>query len=292
MNAHGHRFLKPGGARLPASRAFASRIFLLLSGFWLLTSAAPAVTFTNNSRIEIADSTGSLSRSAVNGDLTIMCWFKISIPSGVTVSDDMTILANQTGGTTTNNTHAYNIYFNTASGTVDFTAKGTGGLYRQTLIAKPFIDRWYHAAVAASGANYFVYVDGQAVATAGEGASGNTSVANGVSIGGWGSGKYLQGEVQEVAIYQAKLLGTQIAARMFQDQSTNLNIRGYYKLGASTNSADWLKNSATVGVAGAGTPFPALASLAFEETDQAGEQSLYDSRKNKGTDSIAPLSGA
>ncbi|MCU0785624.1 MAG: DUF6531 domain-containing protein, partial [Verrucomicrobia bacterium] len=292
MNSDGHRFLKPGGARRPASRASISRACLLLAGFWLLTSAAPAAIFTNNARIEIPDSTGSLSRSAANGDLTVMCWFKFSIPSGVTINNDMTILVNQSGSTTTNNTHAYNLYFNAETGAVEFTAKGAAGLYRQTLISRPFIDRWYHVAVAMSGGSYYAYVDGQTVTTPGTGASGDSSVTNGITIGGWGSGKYLWGEVQEVAIYKYYLQATDVRAYMFGDQRSNPEIQGYYKLGASTNSADWLKNFVAGAAAGSGNAFPSIDNLAFEETDQAGEQSLYDSRKNGGSDAITPLSGA
>jgi RHS repeat-associated protein len=267
-----------------------------LSAFCFLLSALPvhAVTFTNNARVEISDPAGSLSRTSGGSDLTVMCWFKFSIPTGVKITSDMVILANRTNGTTSD-LHAYNIYYNASSGSVDFTAKGSS-LYRQTLIAKPYIDRWYHVAVAMSAANYYAYVDGRSPQTIGA-SVGNTSVTNGVSIGGWGSGKGLWGEVQEVAIYRMFLNAGNIQTRMFKDLRNPLytnSLVGYYRLGASTNSADWLKNFAPGPAAGTdpASALPNLASLAFEETDQSGEQSLYDSRKNGGVDAIVPLSGA
>lgn len=215
-----------------ARLGFAFPACLLLAGLWLLTSTAPAVTFTNTARIEIADGTGSLRRSAANGPLTVMCWFKFSIPSGVSVANDMTVLVNQTGSTTTNDTHSYNIYFNASSGTVDFTARGAGGLFRQTLIASPFIDRWYHVAIAMSGSGYDSYVDGKLVSGGSTGSSGNTSGANGVSIGGWGAARGLWGEVQEAAIYQFYLNAGSIQTRMFKDLRNPLYTNN---LAATTN---------------------------------------------------------
>lgn len=297
MRADKHKSLKFGRARLPASRAFGFRACLLLSAYWLLTFTLSAATFTNNARVEITDGTGSLRRSAANGPLTVMCWFKFSIPTGVSVTNDMTVLVNQMGTTTTNDTHSYNIYFNANSGTVDFTARGAGGLFRQTLIASPFIDRWYHVAIAMSGSSYDSYVDGKPVSNGGTGSSGNTSGANGVSIGGWGAVRGLWGEVQEAAIYQFYLNAGSIQTRMFKDLRNPLytnNLAGYYKLAASTNSADRLRNFAPAPATGTdpASAQPSINFLAFEETDQAGEQSLYDSRKNHGADAITPLSGA
>jgi len=281
------------------SRMASALATALMFALWLLPSPARAALFTNNARIEITDTNGILSRNPANGALTVMCWFKLSIPSGVTISSDMVILANQAGSTTTNDTHGYNIYFNAASGTVDFTAKGTSGLYRRPLISTPFIDRWYHVAVAipaGSSGNYEAYVDGKAVTTAGEGSAGVTSVTNGVSIGGWGTTRGLWGEVQEVAVYQMYLTGPNVASRMFKDLQNPLytnNLVGYYKLAASTNLANRLKNLAPGAAVGTDSVIqPNADFVGFEETDLAGEQSLYDSRKNGGRDAIAPLSGA
>jgi RHS repeat-associated protein len=272
---------------------FSIRWLALISIFLFGPQLARAATFTNNSRIEISDPTGSLSRNPANGDLTVMCWFRLSIPTGMSIANDMVILVNQSGSTTTNNTHGYQIYYNAASGSIDFTARGSAGLFRQTLIAKPFLDRWYHVAVAMSGGSYFPFLDGSPVTTLGQGSSGNTAVTNGVTIGGWGGGRYFSGDVQEVAIYQANI--AQVASRMFQDLQIppySSSLVGYYKLGASTNQADLLRNFATNAVAGPGTAIPGLDYIAFQETDRAGEQSLYDSMKNKGADAIVPLSGA
>jgi len=103
------------------------------------------------------------------------------------------------------------------------------------------------------------------------------------------------GEAQEVAIYQSAPLNHQefIVGYMFEDQPTNeptLNLQGYYKLGFATNESDGFRNFAP-------SPVPAATpagngTVSFEETDQAGEQSAFDSRKNGGRDALVPLSGA
>ena len=63
------------------------------------------------------------------------------------------------------------------------------------------------------------------------------------------------------------------------------NLKGYYKLGFSTNQNDLYKNfaaspsSGTEQCAKVGT-----GNVGFEESDLAGEQSTFDSRKNHGDD--------
>lgn len=274
----------------------AATIALLAVGLaaHLSCPALRAVTFTNNSRIQISDSTQSLTWNSDVGALSVLCWFKLSVPTGVIPPDYMTILVNPSGSST-NEAHAYNIYFNHLNGNVEFTARGDAGLYRRTLIERPYLDRWYHVAISRAGNSFSAFVDGRLLPDSGaSGTAGETTGATSVSIGGWGNGNYLWGEVQEVGIYHSVLQGSDIRLAMFSDQRTNDNIRGYFKLGASTNAADHLRNFAP---AAALDTDPAIASpgkqfLAFDETDQAGEQSAYDSRKNKGMDVIVPLSGA
>ena len=119
-------------------------------------------------------------------------------------------------------------------------------------------------------------------------------MGSGLSIGGIsGNSRLFQGDIVEVAIYQAALNTSQIQDRMFKDQRTLPNLKGYYKLAYSTNAADFYRNFVTNAPFGTDPASPsAPGKIGFEETDQAGEQSLFDSRKNHGQDAITPLSGA
>ena len=157
MNADKPRFRKPGGARLVASRGLVRAVCLLLSGFWLLVSSVHAVTFAGNSRVEVTDPTGALSWNGTA--LSVQCWFKISIPSGTTLTDNLTILVNRRSGSQSD-AHAYAIYFNIFSGNVEFSARGSDA-YTNTLIVRPYLDRWYHVAVVRQGENFTGYVDGR-----------------------------------------------------------------------------------------------------------------------------------
>lgn len=77
---------------------------------------------------------------------------------------------------------------------------------------------------------------------------------------------------------------------MFTDQpAADGDIRGYYKLRDSTVVADRLKNWVTTPPAG--TDPLVGPGVTFENTNQAGEQSTFDSHRNGGRDATAPLSG-
>jgi len=292
MNSDGNRFLKPVGARLPAHSGIVRAVCLLLSVFWLLISAAHAATFPGIARVEVTDSSGGLSWNTANSALTIQCWFKISIPSGTNLTENMTILANRRTGTT-NDAHAFLIEYDIYSGNVEFSTKGTG-FRRFSLVERPFLDRWYHVAVVRQNEQFDAFVDGRVISVPVGAAVGDARSTDGVSIGGWGSGKYHFGEVQEVSIYQTALSQDFIVQNMFASQPAIPELKGYFKLGFSTNTADNLKNFAPTpvpsgteaGIAqGAGT-------ITFEESNQAGEQSAFDSRRNGGRDAVTPLSGS
>ncbi len=239
------------------------------------------------------------------GALTVQCWFKLSIPSGVTLSENMTILVNSTNGTTSDN-HAYHIFYDYAKHTVEFSSKGGGSssLWQRTLIAEPYQDRWYHVAVVRSSGFLTAYVDGMRLATLDNVAInvGDSRTTKGVSIGGWagsGNGRYLYGEVQEVSIYHGNLRQKDdIVPYMFEDQPLDptdfFKMRGYFKLGYSQAPADRLSNLALIKPTSkqTGVIFPASGVIAFEETSQAGEQSAFDAGRNGGAEAIAPLSGA
>lgn len=261
-------------------------------------SSSNAASFFGNARVEAQDPSGGLSWTNVASPaLTVSCWFKLSVPSTNTLTENMTILANSRDGNESGN-FAYLIRYNIANGTIEYVTRGTSGGYTNTLIRSPYQERWYHVAVVRNGSLIYPYVDGTAQLTDAlfVGDSRNT---NGVSIGGWGNGKYLWGEVQEVAVYQSALSADPaqqaviIRDRMYKDQRSYQNIKGYYKLGYSTNvnevynnfAANAPTNTSPAAKQGSGT-------ISFEEVDQGGEQSAFDSRKNKGDYAIAPLSGA
>ena len=297
MNADKTRFRTHGGARLPASRSFIRAVGLLLTAFCLLHSAllCPAATFPGNARLEVTDSTGGLSWNSSANAMMVQCWFKISIPSGTNLTDNMTILVNRRTGSQSD-AHAYLIQFNILSGNVEFSARGSG-FYTNTLISRPYLERWYHLAIVRQGEVFTGYVDGRQ-AFSSSGSVGNAATTDGLSIGGWGNSKYLFGEVQEVSFYQNVPPDPQafIVQNMFSCQPTNdpsLSLKGYFPLAYSTNSADQLRNFAPAPIpTGTDSATAQGASpVTFEEANEAGEQSAFDSRKNGGRDALAPLSG-
>lgn len=258
--------------------------------FVLLPARLQAASFTNNARVEIQDPSGGLSWNTSNAAQTVSCWVKLSVPSSATLSDNMTILVDRTSGSESDPL-GYLIRYNIFTGNIEYFARGASGDYTNALVSRPYLERWYHLAVVRQNDNFEGYVDGRQVFSS-SGSVGNSSNNNGVSIGGWGSGKYLYGEVQEVAIYQSALSQEFITENMLKDQPALPELKGYFKLGYSTNGADFYKNFAPlpptnteVGVKqGSGT-------IAFEEVNQGGEQSAFDSRRNGGRDAIAPLAG-
>lgn len=247
-------------------------------------------TFPGNARVEVVDATASLSWTNSVRELSVQCWFKLNLPSDAAPTDNMTILVNRRSGTT-NNPHAFHLWYD-VSRKLMFSTRGSGG-WQRILIDNPSPDRWYHVAVVRANNRLDAYIDGRPVVeNADVTAVGDARSTDGVSIGGWGSGKYLNGEVQEVSIYQAALSQEIIVRDMYTDQPTNNNptLKGYFKMGFSQAPAARLRN--LVAAAPADTHGTAFGTLTYEETDQAGEQSSFDARRNGGGDAIAPLSGS
>ena len=255
-----------------------------------------AAGFPGTAHLQATDAAGELSwnppaRTPVPNALTVSCWFKISVPSGVNITENMTILVNRRTGDE-NSPFAYLIQFNASTGNVEFSAHGTG-TYTRSLVDRPYLDRWYHVAVVRSGTSYTGYLDGRQVFADTQDV-GNVTSSEGVSIGGWNTAKRLYGEVQEVSIYQAAISQELLSYFMFNDQlpASFPELRGYYKLAYSATAADNLKNFASSPPAGTDPlTTQGTGTITFEETDKVGEQSLFDSRKNQGRDSLAPLSG-
>ena len=255
---------------------------------------AQAASFPGNSRVEITDTSGSLSWSSTTNALTVSCWFKLTLPSDFTLTEDMAILVNSR----TKNTagpYAYAIYLNATTGNIEFSSKGTASEAPQKLIEHPYIERWYHVAVVRSGTSLQAYVDGRLAldVTTSVGDSRNT---DGVSIGGWGDGKYLRGEVQEVSIHPTVVYQEFISQYMFSDlpigEYGQFEPTGYYKLAYSSNAADQLKNFALAPPAGT-NPATTQGSgmVTFDAVDKSGEQSTFDSQRNQGRNATTALSG-
>ncbi|MBI5385063.1 MAG: LysM peptidoglycan-binding domain-containing protein [Verrucomicrobia bacterium] len=255
-----------------------------------------AATFSGNARLEVPDSTGGLSWNSGVGALTVQCWFKLTIPTGTNLTENLTILANRRGGST-NDTHAYLIEFDIYTGNIEFSTRGSG-FRRFTLVERPYLDRWYHVAVVRQAEEFTVFVDGRAVSVPAGATVGDARSTDGVAIGGWNvsgsQGRFLFGEVQEVSVYQAAFDQSFISQNMFAEQPAIPELKGYFKLGFSTNTAQSLANSAPAPVP-AGTETASkqgVGTVTFEEANQAGEQSAFDSRRNGGRDAVTPLSGA
>ena len=260
----------------------------------LLVSAASgfSATFPGNAVITIPDPSGSLSWNSGAGAMLVQCWFKLSVPSGTALANNMTILVNGTSGS--ESTFAYLVRFNITSGNVEFVTQGSSGVTNIILIQQPYLERWYHLAIARQQNQFSTYVDGRFVSSV-TAAVGDTSNSAGVSVGGWGNGQYLYGEVQEVSIYQSVPAELQyfVVQYMFADQPTNdpsLNLTGYYKLAYSANSGDNLANFAPGAQSPAGTIQG--SGVTFPQTDQGGEQSAFDAQKDGGRNAVIPLSGA
>ncbi len=251
-----------------------------------------AATFNGNARIEVADTSGGLSWNG--SGLTVACWFKISIPSGTNLAENMTVLVNRKSGNDAS-AYAYLIQFNVSNGNVEFVTS-TGTPFTYTLIERPYLERWYHVAITRdSGGNFVGYADGRVVFTANNAVGTST---DGVSIGGWNAsgsqGRFFFGDIQEIAIHQAVLSAPQVRAFMFTDLPvTNLaaTLRGYFKLAYSTNATNFYRNFALNPPAGATEGQPS-GPVQFEEVDLGGEQSLFDSRKNGGAQALVALSGS
>ncbi len=270
-----------------------NRLWHIAAGVaFLLTFSAPAAIFPGNARLEVADSTGALSWNPSANALTVQCWFKISIPSGTNLTENMTILVNRRTGTQAN-PHAFLIQYNLQTGNLEFSARGSGA-FTNALISRPYLDRWYHVAVVRQGENFTGYVDGREVFDVPSPQTvGNAANTDGISIGGWAGGRFFYGEVQEVSIRQEFLDRNFINEFMFSDQPTNdTNLKGYFKLGYSTNLADRLRNFAPAPLPAGTETATATGTVEFEEASQSGEQSKFDSLRNGGRDALTPLSGA
>ena len=282
---------------IPKGSRFARAVALISGMLWfsLAIGVAPlqAATFTNSASLKVDDTNNAL--TSTNGIFTVSCWFRLAIPSGETLADNMTIVMDRADGNTNAN-HSYLIRFNVTSGDIEFDTKGTTAQFTKVLIQRPYLERWYHVAVVRNNSSFTFYVDGRQIQNTPESGSRSvgTTTGSGLAVGGvGGTTKQFSGDVIELAIYQSALSQSLVQQRMFEDQRGQSNLRGYFKLGYSTNSADFLRNFVPVPVTGT-DPLVRLGTgtVEFEETDQAGEQSIFDSRKNRGQDAMAPLSGA
>ena len=69
------------------------------------------------------------------------------IPTGTNLTENMVILMDRADGDV-NSTFSYLVQFNINNGTIEFLTRGASGAYTNTLIAHPYLDRWYHVAVS------------------------------------------------------------------------------------------------------------------------------------------------
>jgi len=284
--------MKTSGRQNTFSKSIAGFCIGLL--FATVNFSSIAATFPGNADLTVPDPNGALSWNSGNAALTVQCWFKISIPSGTNLTQNMTILVNGNSGSESQ--YAYLVRFNISNGNVEFVSQGGSGSYTNTLIQLPYLERWYHLAIVQQGATFTGYVDGRQVFSS-SGNVGNTANTSGISIGGWGSGQYLFGEVQEVSVYQNALSQDFIVQYMFDEQPTNdstLGLVGYFPIGYSTNSSSELANFAPAPVPSgtASASQQGSGTVTFTETDEGGEQSAFDAQRNGGRDALVPLSGA
>lgn len=280
--------------RRPRSTASAIAPFTKLVALliFLLTGVQQsfAVTFTNNASL-VVSSDPSNSLTSTSGVFTVSCWFKLAIPSSLTLNQNMLLFMDRADGNETA-PHSFAVRVNAATGKLEFHAKGTAKETTQVLLDGLYVERWYHIAITGDTNKILTgYVDGRQVFTLGVDLGSTTGA--GFLIGGKdGTANLYYGDLIELAIYRRRLDPNIISTRRFADQSTNGGLAAYYKLGYSTNTADNLRNF--VPSPPLGTEFivkKGTGNLTFSEVDQAGEQSLFDSRLNGGQNALAPLSG-
>jgi hypothetical protein len=164
------------GAPVRSALGKAIGVLLLLLGVCLSDGA----TFTNSASIQVSDPSGSL--TSASGIFTVSCWFRISVPSSLALSDNMDILMDRTDGNESAN-FSYLLRYNYANNAVEFVTHGSSGNYSKTLIPNPYLERWYHVAVVRSGSTFTCYVDGRPVLPSDSATLGST-VGGGVAIGG------------------------------------------------------------------------------------------------------------
>src|SRR5437588_10045866 len=183
----------PGCRRDSASTPTGLRLtLLLLATFWFSALPALSAMFTNNASVQVVnDSTGSL--TFPSGAFTVSCWFRISIPSSLTLSDNMDILMDRSDGDESGN-FSYLLRYNYANNAVEFVTHGSSGTYSKTLIQGPYLERWHHVAVTRSGATFTAYVDGRPILPSDSATIGTTG-GSGLAVGGiGGSSKQFYGD--------------------------------------------------------------------------------------------------
>ena len=257
----------------------------------LTTSVGWGATFTNNASIQVTSDPSS-SLTSTSGVFTVSCWFRISIPSSATISDNLNILMDRSDGNEAS-TFSYLLRYNFTNNAVEFVTQDASAPHSKTLISNPYLQRWYHVAVVRSGSTFNYYVDGRPVLPI-DNFTLSSTAGSGLSIGGVsGTSKQFSGDIVEVAIYSAALAQSDVQGRMFQDQGSQLNLNAYYKLGFFTNPADFYRNFVPVPPAGTSPASPVgSGNITFSQVDESGEQSLFDANRNHGADALTPLSGA
>ena len=263
--------------------------------WWFFIFSGQAAVFDGSSGVQIIDPTGGLSWEETNNALSISCWFKISVPTGKSVAQNMTILADRTTGAKASSPYSYLIQYNVGTGDVEFSTRGTNTVDTVKLIERPYLDRWYHVAVVRSGSLLYPYIDGKDLPAMPVSAVAVEN-SDGVGIGSWGSTDYFLGEIQEVCIYQSSI-AYMVEQLMFLDIDPSyhdaLGLKGYYKLSKKADSGSPYINEAASAPADT-SPGVKVGNgiITFFDGDTSTEQSLFDSKKDGGKDSIIPLSGA
>ncbi len=130
--------------------------------WWLILVACFAFGFLSWAGYFPGNAYVTVNDGAFSGMGTISCWFKISVPSSATLSENMTILVNRTDGGESN-AYAYLIRYNVFTGNLEFSAQDASGTETTNLILRPFQERWYHLAVVRQNDAFTGYVDGHQV---------------------------------------------------------------------------------------------------------------------------------
>lgn len=110
--------------------------------FCLLFTAATgfSAVFPGNADLTVSDPNGILSWNAAANALTVQCWFKMSVPSGTNLTNNMAIVVNQASGSDGGSSPgAFLFRFNIYNGNVEFVTQGSSGGYTNTLIQQPYL---------------------------------------------------------------------------------------------------------------------------------------------------------
>ena len=141
-----------------------------------------AATFSGSASIAVSDDPDK-TLTSTTGVFTVSCWFKLFVPSSLSLSQNLRIAMDSSEGDE-GAPFSYLLRINATSGALEFLTRDSTTTTTLQLLIGLFVNagimwRWFER-----GPSFTAYVDGSQVAQTGVG-SGSTT-GNGLAIGGFG----------------------------------------------------------------------------------------------------------